>query len=38
MGLQSSHLFSIFETILALGHVEDHGMSMKLRSGIAIYS
>ena len=36
MWLQSSHLFPIFETVLALGHVEDHGMSMKLRSSIAI--
>ncbi len=36
MWLQSSHLFPIFETVLALGHVEDHGMGMKLRSRIAI--
>jgi hypothetical protein len=28
--LQSSHLFRIFETVLALRHVEDHGMSMEL--------
>src|SRR5208282_652270 len=34
--LQSSHLFPIFETVLALGHVEDHGMSMKLGRSIAI--
>jgi hypothetical protein len=27
---------SIFETVLALGHVEDHGMSMKLGRSIAI--
>jgi site-specific recombinase XerC len=36
MRLQSSHLFPIFETILPLGHVEDHGMSMKLGRSIAI--
>src|SRR5208282_2173404 len=36
MRLQSSHLFRIFETVLALGHIEDHGMSMKLRRSIAI--
>jgi hypothetical protein len=34
--LQSSHLFPIFETVLALGHVENHGVSMKLGRGIAI--
>jgi hypothetical protein len=34
--LQSSHLFPIFETVLALGHVEDHGMGMKLGRSIAI--
>jgi len=34
--LQSSHLFPIFETVLALGHVEDHGVSMKLGRSIAI--
>jgi hypothetical protein len=33
--LQSSHLFPI-ETVLALGHVEDDGMSMKLGRSIAI--
>ena len=36
MWLQSSHLFPIFETVLALGHVEDHGMGMKLGRSIAI--
>ena len=34
---QSSDLFPIFETVLALGHVEDHGMSMKLERRVAIY-
>src|SRR5208282_1024971 len=34
--LQGSHLFPIFETVLALGHVEDHGMGMKLGCSIAI--
>ena len=34
--LQSSHLFRIFETVLALRHVEDHGMSMELGRSIAI--
>ena len=36
MWLQSSHLFPIFETVLALGYVEDHGMGMKLGRSIAI--
>src|SRR5216683_3293995 len=36
MWLQGSHLFPIFETVLALGHVEDHGMGMKLRCRVAI--
>ena len=36
MWLQSSHLFRIFEIVLALGHVEDHGMSMKLGRRVAI--
>ena len=36
MWLQSSHLFPIFETVLALGHVEDYGMGMKLGRSIAI--
>src|SRR5208283_4760670 len=36
MWLKSSHLFPIFETVLALGHVEDDGMSMKLGRSIAI--
>src|ERR1700683_2880605 len=36
MRLQSSHLFPIFETVLALRHVEDHGMGMKLGRSIAI--
>src|ERR1700678_2009806 len=36
MRLQSSHLLSVFETVLALGHVEDHGMSMKLGRRITI--
>jgi hypothetical protein len=30
MRLQSSHLFSIFGSALPLGHVEEHGMRMKL--------
>src|SRR4029077_7658856 len=34
--LQSSHLFSVFATALPLGHVEDHGMGMKLGRSIAI--
>jgi len=34
--LQSSHLFPIFESVLALSHVEDHGMGMKLGRSIAI--
>ncbi len=33
---QSTHLFPIFETVLALGHVENHGVSMKLGRSIAI--
>src|SRR5216683_79142 len=36
MRLQSSDLFPVFRTALALGHVEDHGMSMKLGRSIAI--
>src|SRR5208283_562897 len=36
MWLKSSHLFPIFETVLALGHVEDDGMSMKLGRSVAI--
>src|ERR1700676_1416305 len=35
--LQSSHLFSVFGAVLPLGHIEDHGMGMKLRRRIAIY-
>jgi hypothetical protein len=34
--LQSSHLFSVVEAVLPLGHVEDHGMGMKLRRRVAI--
>ncbi len=34
--LQGAHLFPIFETVLALGHIEDHGMGVKLRRRIAI--
>jgi hypothetical protein len=36
MRLQSSHLFPVLRTALALGHVEDHGMGMKLGRSIAI--
>src|SRR5260370_39942995 len=34
--MQGSHLFPIFETVLALRHVEDHGMGMELGRSIAI--
>src|SRR5229473_2125790 len=34
--LQGSHLFPVFGAALPLGHVEDHGMCMKLRRRIAI--
>src|SRR5467141_3854975 len=36
MRLQSSHLFPVLRTALALGHVEDHGMGMKLGRSVAI--
>src|ERR1700693_6092117 len=34
--LQSSHLSSVFGVVLPLGHIEDHGMGMKLRRRVAI--
>src|ERR1700682_2842789 len=36
MRLQSSHLLSVFGAALPLGHIEDHGMGVKLRRRIAI--
>src|SRR5271163_4891722 len=36
MRLQSSHLFPVFGTALPLRHVEEYGMGMKLRRGVAI--
>src|ERR1700686_1488484 len=36
MRLQGSHLFPVFGAILPLGHIEDHGMGMKLRRRVAI--
>ena len=36
MRLQCSHLFPIFTAGLPLGHVEDHGMGMKLGRCIAV--
>src|ERR1019366_9238622 len=34
--LQGSHLFPVFGAVLPLGHVEDHGMGMKLRCRVTI--
>src|SRR6202165_1013008 len=36
MRLQSSHLLSVFGAALPLGHIEDHGMGMKLWRPVAI--
>jgi hypothetical protein len=34
--LHGSHLLSVFGAILPFGHIEDHGMGMKLRRRVAI--
>src|ERR1035441_937 len=34
--LQSSHLLPVFGAVLPFGHIEDHGMGMKLRRRVAI--